>query len=653
MSKAKGSKVLFLVAITFLFITIGISTYLSIQTNNFYSYLSIGFGVFTLILLLILYKKEGDNLSLDLKKDSTSIDQEKEKLLSILKEVSKGRFQRTLKLDNLDSKDIEKHFNSMLSFITGILNSLEDQNKILTEVKNFINKFSEQINLQVSHTEEIAHEVDAMATQSQQDAEAIYTSMQDMSTATTEIAESVAKTAEMAADTQQEALTTSANIQKLAESSKNIGEVIAVIRNIASQTNLLALNATIEAARAGEAGKGFAVVANEVKELAKQTANATEEITTMIEEIQKDIDASVASVESITQKVKEVNDLANTIASATEEQTVTMADITTNVRRTTEAAQKVKESSENLLQFAKNFVEILPQVSLIQRSVERLNKSNNLILSKVSINPALANDLSLSIDDASKIRDIIFKHLAWANGVLKGIVTNTPPQVETDPARCALGKFLKSYTPQTKEIKNILDKLLPIHEKMHTAAIKLKEYIQNQENPLVILNYSQEEILPYLNNTLELLDRWFFLKIETPEEETDFMPWNSSLSLGISSIDKQHQKLVALINELARALSKGEKQASKKILKELVDYTVYHFGYEEKLFNQFKYPQEQEHKTIHKRLVEQVQDFVKKVEEGDYSIADELLNFLKDWLTNHIGFTDKKYAPFFKEHNID
>lgn len=611
MSKAKGSKVLFLVAITFLFITIGISTYLSIQTNNFYSYLSIGFGVFTLILLLILYKKEGDNLSLDLKKESISIDQEKEKLLSILKEVSKGRFQRTLKLDNLDSKDIEKNFNSMLSFITGILNSLEDQNKILTEVKNFINKFSEQINLQVSHTEEIAHEVDAMATQSQQDAEAIYTSMQDMSTATTEIAESVAKTAEMAANTQQEALTTSVNIQKLAESSKNIGEVIAVIRNIASQTNLLALNATIEAARAGEAGKGFAVVANEVKELAKQTANATEE------------------------------------------QTVTMADITTNVRRTTEAAQKVKESSENLLQFARDFVEILPQVTIIQRSIERLNKSNNLILSKISINPALASDLSLCIDKSCQIRDILFKNLVWVNGVLKGLVTNTPPQLETDPTKCALGKFLANYTPQTREVKELLEKLLPAHEKMHTAAIKLKEYIQNQEKPLVILNYLKNEITPYLNTTLELLDKWLYLESEALGEETEFMPWNSSLSLGISSIDKQHQKLVALINELARALSKGEKQASKKILKELVDYTVYHFGYEEKLFNQFKYPQEQEHKTIHKRLVEQVQDFVKKVEEGDYSIADELLNFLKDWLTNHIGFTDKKYAPFFKEHNID
>lgn len=412
----------------------------------------------------------------------------------------------------------------------------------------------------------------------------------------------------------------------------------------------MALNATIEAARAGEAGKGFAVVANEVKELAKQTANATEEITRMIEEIQQNIAESVKSVESITNKVKDVNDLANTIASATEEQTVTMADITTNVRRTTEAAQKVKQSSNNLLKFSKEFVEILPQVSIIQESIDRLNKSNNLILSKVSINPALNQELGLCLTSACKLRDIIFKHLTWVNGIIKGIVTNTVPQVEVDHTKCSLGQFLKSYTPKNKKVEEIIDELIPFHEKMHSSAIKIKEYIQNQEKSLVILNHFKQEVVPNLIQTLELLDKWLF--IETGEQESEFMVWNSSLELGIKSIDKQHQKLVAIINDLAKALAKRDSNSIKRIFKELTDYTVYHFGHEEKIFAQINYPHEKEHKQIHTKLVEQVKSFGERINTGDFSIAQELLNFLKDWLTNHIGFTDKKYAPFFKEHKI-
>jgi methyl-accepting chemotaxis protein len=79
---------------------------------------------------------------------------------------------------------------------------------------------------------------------------------------------------------------TAGMIQRLAQDSQKINSVVSVIHSIAEQTNLLALNAAIEAARAGDMGRGFAVVADEVRNLARRVQTSTDEITTMISDLQ-------------------------------------------------------------------------------------------------------------------------------------------------------------------------------------------------------------------------------------------------------------------------------------------------------------------------------------------------------------------------------
>jgi len=136
-----------------------------------------------------------------------------------------------------------------------------------------------------------------------------------------------------------EAQTTNAGIDRLARTSQKIGDVVQLIRNIAEQTNLLALNATIEAARSGAAGRGFAVVAAEVKALSVQTANATEDISSQILEIQSSTRQSVEAIARMAMRMKEVDNYMESVAASAQEQTHATGSISHSVTSTADGSK--------------------------------------------------------------------------------------------------------------------------------------------------------------------------------------------------------------------------------------------------------------------------------------------------------------------------
>ena len=126
-----------------------------------------------------------------------------------------------------------------------------------------------------------------------------------------------------------------------------------------------------------------------------------------------------------------------------------------------------------------------------------------------------------------------------------------------------------------------------------------------------------------------------------------FVEWKDEYSVGIDSIDQQHKKLLNLINQLQTAVdySTGD-QFEREALDELVEYTKTHFTYEEGLMRDNDYPDFEPHKLQHEKMFEKVREVLAEYEQDQDTAMTNAVDYLKDWLINHINGTDKEYSSY-------
>ena len=129
--------------------------------------------------------------------------------------------------------------------------------------------------------------------------------------------------------------------------------------------------------------------------------------------------------------------------------------------------------------------------------------------------------------------------------------------------------------------------------------------------------------------------------------------WEDTFSVNIRIIDMQHKKLVSMVNELHQAMVKGSgKDKLGSILSNLVEYTRGHFTTEERLMRTHAYPDFLAHKSEHDHLTEKVMDLQRGFRSNEVGLTIEVMEFLKDWLRDHILGYDKKYSPFLNAKGV-
>jgi hemerythrin-like metal-binding domain len=127
--------------------------------------------------------------------------------------------------------------------------------------------------------------------------------------------------------------------------------------------------------------------------------------------------------------------------------------------------------------------------------------------------------------------------------------------------------------------------------------------------------------------------------------------WNDSYLLGIPEIDKQHKKLLSVANDLFDAVSDPDGTYTlkmAKILKSLTDYTVYHFGEEEKLMARYGWQSVLLHKKEHDSFIAEVNAQIRGLNGADRADALSFYGFVAGWVMTHIAEKDREWAAFVK-----
>jgi len=131
------------------------------------------------------------------------------------------------------------------------------------------------------------------------------------------------------------------------------------------------------------------------------------------------------------------------------------------------------------------------------------------------------------------------------------------------------------------------------------------------------------------------------------------LTWSSKYSVGVQSMDGQHTVLFGLLNDLHSAMMKGQAQSMTAVLlRKLANYTHDHFTAEEAVMSAARYPDLAKHRIMHRELSKQVEEFAARFERGESTLNLHLLNFLRDWLTNHIQNVDHGYGAWMNDHGV-
>lgn len=384
---------------------------------------------------------------------------------------------------------------------------------------------------------------------------------------------------------------------------------------------------------------------------------------------------------------EEVAMQAGTIATASEEMSATSADIARNCLYAAENSQKATEQTttgasivrssadvmENIAQRvmqSSQTVETLgqrsDQIGAIVNTIEDIADQTNLLALNAAIEAARAGEMgrgfAVVADEVRALAERTTKATKEIGSMIKTIQSETQSAVSSMSEGVEqVNKGTEGTARSGEALEDILNRINDLSMQISQVATAAEEQTattseitSNIQMITSVVNCNVDNARNTTAATEKLAHQVDDLhKLVSKFRLSKALEWDESFSTGIRTFDEQHKTLFRMVNDLHDAMQqKRTKEAIGQILKGLADYTVNHFADEEKAFAQAHYPDEQQHKRLHKDLVDQVVALIGKFQSGETILSQEVIEFLQGWLINHIKGQDKLYGPHLIKNGV-
>ncbi|MGL1891028.1 MAG: bacteriohemerythrin [Spirochaetaceae bacterium] len=581
------------------------------------------------------------------------------KSVGIKTERSSSKLSRDIRKTIYEVNEIGKFVLDVEEMANMLFNYITDGSAAVEEIQASIESLNRQIDVQDDKVKENFDVVRSMTS-----------SLDSISKTASEKMRNSEKLVVLTADGYKKINTTNEFMNIVKISVNDVLQFNSVINSIAAQTNLLSMNAAIEAAHAGEAGKGFAVVAEEIRKLASLTADNAKNISVNLKELNlninkatdlsktagdtfKDINGEVTLVidsfkeitnetMSLSGKSSEVTESISELVALSENTKNSMSEMSLGARDVTETFEKTKSFGHSLNESISDLTIVSHDITKVVTGLSESFFSMNKVLIELVKDTKIFSSSGEDIDKLENhmlINNIVLSHISWvlkSKSVIDGVLNPDDCDLVSTTS-CVMGQWLENEGKERLD-RDTYDRLIIRHNQLHGTVKIIIDHVRSGNKKEAMVAFV--ELGSHSSAIIQML---------STGDSNDFVTWDKGLSVGVKLFDDQHIVLFNLINDLASVMTKGEASGEiAKVLAELIKYTDGHFKSEEQCFEKYGYAEAKEHTQIHKKLVDTVLALQDNLNRGKKVMSTEVLDFLQNWIYDHIMIEDNKYTEFLR-----
>ena len=422
--------------------------------------------------------------------------------------------------------------------------------------------------------------------------------------------------------------------------------------------------------------KGTAISVSEISNTVEQLAYGSTEQARNIESATQQLSSLAEKIENVHQGSMIVKTNVEESKQLSENGIQTMNELESNFSETVQINNQIKDNMEDLNKSSNSIGEIITVIRTIA-------DQTNLLALNAAIEAARAGDagrgfavvaaeirkLALtSGESTSKIVEILNNIVNKIDVVNKSVENTKSLVIEEKKSIMNSQKIISDITIQSKEVCVASDKTLEDLKEQTASLEEVKASLEEltekgssifdkADKQMLATNFLHEHLmesfdfaskLSNIAGALKFLTKKYNYSPQALDKDLTFVKWTTDNSVLIEKMDDQHKVLFDIANKMGNIVlnASDDKNSLLKITNDLLEYTKKHFKEEEEYLEKSSYNKKELEfqKGQHIIFINKIKEFKENIEIHNKKPSIDMIEFLRDWLLNHIDIEDKKYG---------